>query len=321
MYSMNNRTNEKVENIFFEDNKIQKSDSRNCYENSYLDKMNTTLKWSKNLNFNNIFTYQNSEDNMREKLTQLEKNKNNQILFQQSKMAAMGAMIENIVHQWKQPLSHIAAVASGIKFKNDAGELESKDIDNSTESINDSVQHLAQTLDDFRNFFKEDKYSKQFLLHETFEKVSRLLLSHFIPHNIFIVNNIEEITVEGYENELIQVLINILNNARDELIKIKENKKLILIDIHRNKEYLEIIIKDNAGGISDEIIDKVFDSHFTTKEDIEGTGIGLYMSKIIVTEHMKGSIEVRNSNFIYEEETYTGAEFKITIPKNLSQTI
>ncbi|OUR74111.1 hypothetical protein A9Q76_01440, partial [Arcobacter sp. 31_11_sub10_T18] len=96
---------------------------------------------------------------------------------------------------------------------------------------------------------------------------------------------------------------------------------LILIDIHRNKEYLEIIIKDNAGGISDEIIDKVFDSHFTTKEDIEGTGIGLYMSKIIVTEHMKGSIEVRNSNFIYEEETYTGAEFKITIPKNLSQTI
>ncbi|NQY93674.1 MAG: HAMP domain-containing histidine kinase, partial [Campylobacteraceae bacterium] len=255
MYNMNNRTNENEEKTFFSINKIRDDHPRNCFENSYLDKINTTLKWSKNPNFNNIFIYQNSDNTMRQKLIELEKNKNNQILFQQSKMAAMGAMIENIVHQWKQPLSLIAAVSSGMKFKNDAGELESIDIDKSTESINDSVQHLAQTLDDFRNFFKEDKYSKEFLLNETFDKVLRLLLSHFIPHNILIVKDIEEIRINGYENELIQVLINILNNARDELIKIEEAKKHIFIDVHLKDEYLEISIKDNAGGISDKIID------------------------------------------------------------------
>jgi len=317
---MNNRTSKNTDSTFYGINKIMENYPGHCYENSYLDKTNTPIKWSKHSNFKNIYIYKNLEVNMQKKPAQLEKNKNNKILFQHSKMAAMGAMIENIVHQWKQPLSLIAAVSAGMKFKNDAGELNSRDIDNSTESINDSVQHLAQTLDDFRNFFKEDKYSKEFLLPETFEKVFRLLLSHFIPHNIFIVKKIEEITVDAYENELIQVLINILNNARDELIKMKESKKLILIDVYSDKEYLIITITDNAGGISDKIIDRVFDSHFTTKLDIEGTGIGLYMSKIIITEHMQGSIGVSNSNFIYEEQPYTGAEFKIKIPKKLNQT-
>ncbi|NQY94958.1 MAG: HAMP domain-containing histidine kinase, partial [Campylobacteraceae bacterium] len=113
-------------------------------------------------------------------------------------------------------------------------------------------------------------------------------------------------------------LINILNNARDELLKSIEKKKLILIDVTKNEKFLEIIIKDNAGGIPENIIDKIFDAHFTTKHESEGTGIGLYMSKTIITEHMRGIIEVHNSEYIYKERTYTGAEFKITIPINLT---
>jgi len=244
-------------------------------------------------------------------------NKSSTYLLQQSKMAAMGSMIENIVHQWKQPLSLIAAESSGIKFKNDSGKLETHDIDKSTESINESVQHLAQTIDDFRNFFKEDKYSKNFLITDTFEKVFRLLLSQFLPQNIHLVKNIQDVSIEGFENELIQVLINILNNARDELIKSKDEQKLIFIDVYKNKSFLDIIVKDNAGGISEKIIDKIFDSHFTTKNQGEGTGIGLHMSKVIITEHMHGRIDVCNTKYTYDKKSYTGAEFKISIPLNL----
>ena len=142
----------------------------------------------------------------------------------------------------------------------------------------------------------------------------KLIISQFKTANITIVKNIEEVTLIGLENELIQVLINIINNARDELIQKKNLEKLILIDVTKKDTILKISIKDNAGGIPDNIIDEVFNSHFTTKEDSNGTGIGLYMSQMIIKDHLNGVLEVSNVDFIYNDTSYTGAEFRIYLP-------
>ena len=246
---------------------------------------------------------------------EIQKNKKKQqIIYQQSKMASMGEMIENIAHQWRQPLSVILTAASGIKFKSDMKVLKEDDIGISVGNISTSVHHLSQTIDDFRNFFKTNKEKNEFVLNETFEKTFKLLISQFRSANISIIKNIKETTLFGFENELIQVLLNIINNARDELIKKEQNAKLILIDTNINDNCLEICIKDNAGGIPKDIMDEVFESYFTTKQDTNGTGIGLYMSKMIIEQHMNGTIEVNNVGFTYKDISCFGAEFKLCLP-------
>jgi len=236
------------------------------------------------------------------------------LLFQQSKMASMGEMIENIAHQWRQPLSVISTAAMGVKIKDELDELNKDSLNYSMDTINNSVQHLSQTITDFRNFFKVDKIKKEIVLINTFEKTFKLISSQFRTSSITVIKNIEDITLHEMENELIQVLINVLNNARDELLKKTEAKKIIFINATKKEKFVEICIKDNAGGIPTEIINKVFSSHFTTKQDSSGTGIGLYMSKMIVEEHMNGKIEVENCNFTYEDISYTGAQFKVILP-------
>ena len=235
-------------------------------------------------------------------------------LFSQSKMAAMGEMLENIAHQWRQPLSVISTASSGIKIKNEMNMLEEGDIDSTMENISISVEHLSQTINDFRDFFKTNKKKNKFLITSTFKKTFKLTISQFKNANISIIKNIKEVYLFGFENELIHVLINIINNARDELIKKEQNAKLILIDTIVADQGLEIIIKDNAGGIPSDIIDNIFASHFTTKQDSNGTGIGLYMSKMIIEEHMNGTIEASNKEFIYENNSHVGAQFKICLP-------
>jgi len=237
------------------------------------------------------------------------------LIAQQSKMAAMGEMIENITHQWRQPLSVISTAVTGIKFKEEINDLNKEDLIHSMDVINTSVQQQAQTITDFRDFFKVDKVKKEFTLISTFEKTFKLISSQFKTANISIIKNIEDIVILEMENELIQVFINIINNARDELIK-KEDKKFIFINAIQRKNYIEISFKDNAGGIPKEIIEDVFNSHFTTKQDSNGTGIGLYMSKMIIEENMKGKIEVENISFSYEDTNYKGAQFKIILPVN-----
>ena len=235
------------------------------------------------------------------------------LLFQQSKMASMGEMIGNIAHQWRQPLSVISVAVTGVKFRMEFQTLDDDTLNESLDNISNSVQNLSQIIDDFRGFFKPNKSKEEFLIKGTFEKVFKLLTSQFKIENITIVQNIEEIYTFGFENELIQVLINIINNARDELVKKENKQRLILIDVVKNNKNVEITIKDNAGGIPVDIIGKIFDSHFTTKKDATGTGIGLYMSKMII-EHMDGTIDVSNETFIYEGNSYEGACFKISFP-------
>ena len=240
----------------------------------------------------------------------------NNILAQQSKLAAMGEMIGNIAHQWRQPLSLITTAASGIKLNYEVGSLDEEKLDDYTNKIINSAYYLSDTMDDFKDFFKPNKDRKHFKILNAFERTFTLLNSQFTNSNISFIKNIKDVEIYGFENELIQVLINILNNAKDELIKKEDQKLFIFIDVFLENENLCICIKDNAGGIEDSVINRIFEPYFTTKHKSQGTGIGLYMSEEIVVKHMKGKLTVRNVDFIYENINYIGAEFKIVINNN-----
>ena len=235
------------------------------------------------------------------------------LLHQQSKMATMGEMIANIAHQWKQPLSTISMASTGAKLQKELDCLSDTQLMSALSSINTSAQYLAQTIDDFRNFFNPSKnITSKVNTSFCIEKSLTLLLPKFKTQNIEIIQDVQNIEIMSLENEIIQVLINILNNARDELIKYKQ-RRLIFINVYKNNNSLIIEILDNAGGIKEDIIDKIFDAYFTTKEDQEGTGIGLYMSKDILTKLLNASIEVENETFTYEKVQYTGAKFTINM--------
>lgn len=232
------------------------------------------------------------------------------ILAQQSKMAAMGEMIANITHQWRQPLSVISTAVTGLKFEKELGILKDDNFYRGMDSIHNSVMHLSKTIDDFRNFFKPNKDKINFNLKDVVEKTLKLLSSQFDINNIYFIKNCENIKIHGTENELVQVLINIINNSRDAL-KHVDNKRLIFIDIFKQNGKVVLLVKDTAGGINKSIIKKVFEPYFTTKKDT-GTGIGLYMSKKIIKDSLNGEISVSNETFVYENIQYKGACFKLT---------
>ncbi|MDN5089050.1 sensor histidine kinase [Aliarcobacter butzleri] len=237
------------------------------------------------------------------------------ILYQQSKMAAMGEMIGNIAHQWRQPLSIITTATSGMVLQKQMGVLTDEFFFEASNRINASSQYLSQTIDDFRNFFIPNKEKSKVNLIEIFKKTLDLISAQFSSKDIKIIKNIEGVEFESYENELIQALINILNNSRDELIK-KDGERFIFVDAFEKDNFINITIKDNAGGVIKENLDKIFEPYFTTKYKSQGTGIGLYMTEEIITKHLNGTICVENVEFTYDEKEYFGAEFTIKIDLN-----
>ncbi|MCT7617539.1 cache domain-containing protein [Aliarcobacter butzleri] len=237
------------------------------------------------------------------------------ILYQQSKMAAMGEMIGNIAHQWRQPLSIITTATSGMVLQKQMGVLTDEFFFEASNRINTSSQYLSQTIDDFRNFFIPNKEKSKVNLIEIFKKTLDLISAQFSSKDIEIIKNIEGVEFESYENELIQALINILNNSRDELIK-KDGERFIFVDAFEKDNFINIIIKDNAGGVIKENLGKIFEPYFTTKYKSQGTGIGLYMTEEIITKHLNGTICVENVEFTYNEKEYFGAEFTIRIVLN-----
>ena len=241
-----------------------------------------------------------------------ENTKQHHILFQQSKMAAMGEMLGNIAHQWRQPLSVITTAATGMKVQKEFGTLDDEAINRSVDTITDSALYLSKTIDDFRNFFKRDKTETNFSTNEVIGKVLKLTKSQFKIHEISIIKNIEEFNLFGLENEFVQALINILNNAKDALID-KEAPKLIFINVLKNDNKAIIKIADNGGGIDEKIIDKVCEPYFTTKHQSQGTGIGLYMTEEIIVKHMYGKFTISNIETIYENVTYKGAQITIEL--------
>ena len=239
--------------------------------------------------------------------------KKDNMLAHQSKLAAMGEMLGNISHQWRQPLSTISTIVTGIKAQRDLGIKDDTLEKESLEKINKHIQYLSQTIDDFSNFFKPHKEAKEFGLANMINKTVELVDAQLKSKNITLVKDIEDSNVFSLENELIQVLINLFNNARDELVKIDE-EKYIFVSSKINDENIEISVKDNAGGINEDILDRIFEPYFTTKMKSQGTGIGLFMSEEIIVKHLNGEIFVQNIEFNYNGKDYKGAEFNIKFP-------
>ncbi|WP_072680749.1 cache domain-containing protein [Arcobacter sp. LA11] len=291
-----NSKHQSVYRIYRPNNEIRWIDCR-----GKLDKQTNTL----------VGTIQDITQN---KLLEEEKKEKEEMLYQQSKMASMGEMIGNIAHQWRQPLCVISSASTGLRIRKEIDALSDEDFISSMDKINDTAQYLSQTIEDFRNFFNPNNNKDEFSIKTVIRKTISLLTSQFNNKEIEIIENVEDIEIYGLENELIQVLINIINNSRDALLSNQSEKRYIFIDASITNNNLEIKIKDNAGGVPDSIIHRVFEPYFTTKHKSMGTGIGLYMCKEIITRHMNGTIKMKNSEYIYNDKKYAGALIKIVLP-------
>ena len=236
------------------------------------------------------------------------------IFFQQSKMASMGEMLENIAHQWRQPLSLISTTSTSLELKTQLGISSKEETIANLKKINKATQYLSQTIDDFRNFFKKDKEKTSFSVMKNIKRDLDLLNGTFKSKNIDVIfESIEDLKIKSYENEFTQALLNIFSNAVDAFEHKKEDN-CIFISSEKTEDSFIIKIKDNAGGIDKEIIENVFEPYFTTKHKSQGTGIGLYMTHQIIEKNIGGRISVRNSDFIYKNEKYRGAQFTILLP-------
>ena len=256
----------------------------------------------------------NAQLNEKVKLEIQKNEEKNRILIQQSRMASMGEMLENIAHQWRQPLSTISVAASGMEVKKEFSTLSDEEFFEGINHIKKSTVYLSNTIDDFRTFFIKEKKTSQMNIKNAIEKALELMGNTFMQQRINLVKNIEEIEILSLENELIQVLMNIFVNAKDALKQTLGDEKYIIIDVFKKEDNLIIQIKDSAKGIDEKIIDKIFEPYFTTKHKFKGTGIGLYMSKLLVEKHLKGSIKASNTEFTFMDKIHKGALFEIILP-------
>lgn len=242
------------------------------------------------------------------------------LMAEQTKLAAMGEMLGNIAHQWRQPLNIISMSSSNLKLKNDIGELCSSTLSESLSLILRTTNHLSDTIDTFNDFLKTDKEKSFFNVNENIKNSISLVDSFFKNFNIDIILELEEgIFINSLANEFSQAFINILNNAKDAIVlNLKDNEYgLIKIKTKKIDKFIEISILDNAKGIEKDILNKIFEPYFTTKHKYQGTGLGLYMTRKIINSSMGGEITVQNKKFVHNQKKYEGAEFKIKIPIKL----
>ncbi len=231
----------------------------------------------------------------------------NKMLIQQSKMASMGEMIGHIGHQWRQPLNSLGLMFQKLDKAYHKDKLNDELMERSTEKAMRIISQMSKTIDDFRDFFKDDKSMHQCELSGIIQQAQDIIESSLHAQKITLnIHYLQEVSLLCLKNELAQVILNILANAMDALVEHKTEDPQISITLDRKYDEALIIISDNAGGIPEAIIERVFEPYFTTKYDTNGTGIGLYMSKTIIEEHMHGRIGVCN--------TLSGASFKISLP-------
>ncbi|MEA3372840.1 MAG: PAS domain-containing protein [Campylobacterota bacterium] len=237
------------------------------------------------------------------------------MLLQQSRLAAMGEMIGNIAHQWRQPLNIIGLSTTQLETARSFGNLNSEMFEKDINTINDQIHYMSQTIDDFRKYFQHENEQELFDLVEVLRASLQLIESKIKTKNIILLNNFTSANIYGFQNELIQVFINILHNAIFQLEQLENSThRVLMIDIEAKHENVVVKIKDNGGGIAPKARSKLFEPYFTTKHPSIGTGIGLYMSYEIIVKHFGGVIEVKNRKFDYEGEPFTWAEFIIKIP-------
>ncbi len=238
-----------------------------------------------------------------------DKIKNEKQLAEHIKMAQMGSMIGNIAHQWRQPLNNISTIASGVQTEQEYGILEPTDIYNYMQNIIDSTKYLSETITTFRNFLKEKKIYREVIVQDRVDIAIGIVGVTLKEHGIVLKKDIDyakPIKIKIVTGELVEVIINIINNAKDILLENKVVEPWVEISLIENDNKVVIAIEDNGGGISDEILPKIFNEYFTTKDEDTGTGLGLHMSKQIIENSLNGMLYVNNTN--------NGAKFFIELP-------
>lgn len=233
------------------------------------------------------------------------------IIIAQSRHAAMGEMINMIAHQWRQPLSVISMDANNILVDIELGSTDEANIKKHIEAIAGKAQELSKTIDDFKNFFKSDKKTHMVYIKDIMDDVFVVVGASLRIYNIEIVCKLEhKQMITTYRREVMQVLINIIQNSKDAIIEQGLATGKIAIDVHEEKDKIKLVICDNGPGIEEDILDKVFDPYFSTK-DKNGTGLGLYMSKVIIEDHLNGTISVYNTD--------DGVCFEISLPYKIEE--
>jgi len=217
-------------------------------------------------------------------------------LLATSRTSAMGEMISMIAHQWRQPLSVINTILATLKLKQELNLLDASTTQNSFKKIEDTVKYLSTTIDDFRDYFKPNKVVSTISINSLVNKSTSFLLQEMKTLNISYRQEIDtDITIKTYRNELIQCIINILKNSMDAFSEHKIKEQSIVLRVKEESTYLSLSFSDNAGGIDTDIIKRVFEPYFSTKAK-NGTGLGLYMTKTIIEEHLNGKITIKSSN-------------------------
>ncbi len=227
------------------------------------------------------------------------------ILMQKSKFIAMGEMVSNIAHQWRQPISELSTIFMNIKLRYDLNKLDQQFMNVKAQESERLLNYMSTTIDDFRSFFKPNKQKESFEIRNIIEAAMHIIGSTLSSNNIKLITSIkDDFQIVGYANELEQALLNIISNAKDALIENKIEDPFIKIVVESKDDKIFISIEDNAGGIQTEPIDSIFEPYYTTKVD-HGTGIGLYMTKMIVVKNLNGKLNVQN--------TSNGAKFVIEL--------
>lgn len=229
-----------------------------------------------------------------------------QLLIQQSRLAAMGEMFGNIAHQWRQPLNNVGLIIQNVQLEYDSGTLTREEMDSSIKQAMEAIVQMSRTIDDFRNFFREDKEKDNFLISRTVQRALTLVSATLNNDNIDIeISTSVEAVAVGYQNEYAQVLLNIIANSREAAKERHIPHPRLLIRIDRENDHSVLYIRDNCGGIPEDAMPRIFDPYFTTRGPDRGTGIGLYMSKVIIEKNMGGHLTACNIE--------DGAEFRIEV--------
>ena len=243
---------------------------------------------------------------LQEEITKaVEKNRTQEkILMQQAKMAEIGSMVESIAHQWRQPLNILGLSMTRLNINMSLGNQ--NDMSKVIEIVEQQIDYMSQTIDDFRNFFKQDRVQSKVNVYHLINEVETLLGPLLASKKIVLIRDIDPmVEILVYHNELKQVLINIVNNAREAIEYTKSEKRQITVSCTNDKHHCTISIEDSGGGVPHHIVDKIFDPYFTTKFESQGTGIGLYMAKMIIEKHCLGKLSIYN--------TTNGACFEIRL--------
>jgi len=237
----------------------------------------------------------------------IKNNRKDRVMLQQTKLAQMGEMISMIAHQWRQPLSAISTLSQTINLQASLGVLDKETALRLSDTITGTAMHLSQTIDDFREFFKPRKEKQETSYCEIIDGVLSIIGTSIVTKNIEIRKDLQcKRKFSSYPNEIKQVVLNLIKNAQDALMEADIEDPYILIRTYMSQEHRVLEIADNAGGVPDILVNKIFEPYFSTKEKKDGTGLGLYMSKTIIEEHCLGVLSVHNS-----EE---GAVFRIELP-------